>query len=489
MIYNFHHASAWIKGGIETGMVYRARIFRNLGLDARFIFTNRFLDRNVQHETSSLGFLDSEVIWMYSFFTDCKVAPVSYTLEQLENTFEGENYIFSRNGSMVKYQFPDINVYYVAFMVDDSSNFVHRVVMISNGCMLRKDYYTYCRIYSEYYIPVDNQASLYLRRYYNEDGSVAYEELIDEETELYKFQDRLIVSAEELVEYMMSGLHFTEHDVVLLDGEWGSIDRAAFLQNVYPAKTGFIIHTEHFLHRDEDHIMWCDWFEYAFSHPEKVDFFVTNTEAQSCLLREQFRDYKGLEVRVETIPVAYLDKIHVPKESRKKHSLITAGRLQSDKNVNKIIEAVVMARKKVPDLTLDIYGGGIRQAELQELIERLDCSAYVHLCGFQKLDEIYQRYEAYVSASFGETFGITLLEAVGSGLPIVGFDKPYGIQVFVDEGENGFKISQFSSEGLADGIIRLFTEVDLTFFHTNSYRKAKSHMMIEVEKKWREVLL
>lgn len=43
----------------------------------------------------------------------------------------------------------------------------------------------------------------------------------------------------------------------------------------------------------------------------------------------------------------------------------------------------------------------------------------MHLCEFQKLDEIYQNYEAYVSASCGETFGITLMEAIGSVLPIV----------------------------------------------------------------------
>lgn len=373
-------------------------------------------------------------------------------------------------------------------MVDDASDFVHRVVMISNGCILRKDYYTYCRIYSEYYVPVDNQAKLYLRRYYNEDGSTAYEELIDGEMEMYKFQDRLMDSTEELVEYMMSCLHFTDHDVVLLDGECGNIDRAAFLQNVYPAKTGFIIHTEHFLHRDEEHILWCNWFEYAFSHPENVDFFVTNTEAQRCLIKEQFRKYKGLEVRVETIPVAYLDRICAPQGSRKKHSLITAGRLMGDKNVNKIIEAVVMARKEVSDLTLDIYGGGVRQAELQELIKRLDCSAYVRLCGFRKLEEIYQQYEAYVSASFGETFGITLLEAVGSGLPIVGFDLPYGMQVFVEDGKNGYRISRISSEGLAEGIVRLFTEANLESFRKYSYQKAESYLEIAIEKKWREVL-
>ena len=127
-------------------------------------------------------------------------------------------------------------------------------------------------------------------------------------------------------------------------------------------------------------------------------------------------------------------------------------------------------------------------AELQELIKRLDCSAYVRLCGFRKLEEIYQQYEAYVSASFGETFGITLLEAVGSGLPIVGFDLPYGMQVFVEDGKNGYRISRISSEGLAEGIVRLFTEANLESFRKYSYQKAESYLEIAIEKKWREVL-
>ena len=32
------------------------------------------------------------------------------------------------------------------------------------------------------------------------------------------------------------------------------------------------------------------------------------------------------------------------------------------------------------------------------------------------------------------------MEAIGSGLPIIGFDVPYGNQTFVTEGENGYLI-------------------------------------------------
>ena len=122
------------------------------------------------------------------------------------------------------------------------------------------------------------------------------------------------------------------------------------------------------------------------------------------------------------------------------------------------------------------------------MIRESGCSDYVHLCGFQNLGEVYQNYEAYLSASYGETFGITLLEAIGSGLSIVGFDLPYGMQVFVDEGKNGFKITDISAKGLAEGIIRLFKESDLEAFRRHSYKKAEGYLEAEVEKKWKEIL-
>lgn len=126
---------------------------------------------------------------------------------------------------------------------------------------------------------------------------------------------------------------------------------------------------------------------------------MTNTEAQSNILKEQFSYYKGLNVRVETIRVAYLDKVRIPQDRRKRCSLITAGRLQSDKRTDWMIEAVVMAKNEIPELSLDIYGEGNEKAKLQDLINELGCDSYVHLCGFQKLEEVYQNYEAYVCAS------------------------------------------------------------------------------------------
>ena len=34
-------------------------------------------------------------------------------------------------------------------------------------------------MFTEYYTPVDNKAHLYQRRFFNEDGSIAYDEIVD----------------------------------------------------------------------------------------------------------------------------------------------------------------------------------------------------------------------------------------------------------------------------------------------------------------------
>lgn len=495
MIYNFNLGIGWASSGVEFAQAYRANIFRRIGQPAKFIFTDMFPRDNIQHMTENMGFRDEQVLWLYTFFTDCKIAPVTYTLKQLEETIGDRQFTFSRQGTTAKYIFPGNNNFYTVYMVDAVSDRVHRVEMVSNNCLIRKDYYTYCRIYSEYYAPLDNSAHLYQRRFFNEDGSVAYEEITDNDAVMYQFPDKLICSKEELVGYMVSRLNLTERDIVLIDRASGI--GQIILQNAKPARVGIMIHADHFNEggTDDSNILWNNYYEYAFSQYKHVDFYVTATETQNQLLREQFRKYVGAEPNVVTIPVGSLDKLRHPKKARKKYSLITASRLATEKHVDWLIDAVAEARKQIPDLTLDIYGKGGEELKLQEQIVRKDCGKYIRLCGQQKLDELYQNYEAYLSGSTSEGFGLSLMEAIGSGLPIIGFDVRYGNQNFIDDGKNGYLIpvedkmdKKARVRELTERIVRLFTEADLESFHQHAYRKAENYLTGEVEKRWAKTI-
>lgn len=495
MVYNFNLGIGWASSGVEYAQVYRARMFRKIGVDAKFIFTDMFPRDNIQHMTENIGFLDSEVIWLYGYFTDCRLAPVSYTLKELEESFGGREFTFSREGKVARYVFPEENNFYTAYLVNETDDFVHRVELVSRGYLIRKDYFTYCRIYSEYYAPLDNEAHLYQRRFFNEDGSVAYEELIDGDALLYRFPDRLIDSKEELVAYLVTSLKLTEKDTVIIDRstQIGS----AILRHAAPAKVVCVVHADHFSANNvtEHTILWNNYYEYLFSQHAHIAYYVTATEVQNRLLCQQFETYVGVTPRVVTIPVGSLPALTVPDTARKPYSLITASRLASEKHVDWLVEAVVRAHKYLPELTLDIYGTGGEENALRTLIETRGCGSYVRLCGQQKLDEVYKKYEAYIAGSTSEGFGLTLMEAVGSGLPLIGFDVRYGNPTFIDPNENGYLIPVHEAmsageriEKLMECIVRLFVDADLEKFHAHSYEKAKGYLTEEVAARWAAIV-
>lgn len=318
MIYNFNLGIGWASSGVEYAQAYRAKVLRKIGQDTKFIFTDMFPRENIQHMTENIGFLDSEVIWLYTFFTDCKVSPVTYTLGQLEKTFSNKNYTVTREGVIAKYNFCETSSYYTVYLVNATSDLVHRVEMVSNGCLIRKDYYTYCKIYSEYYAPLDRKAHLYQRRFFNEDGSVAYEEITDNDTVMYQFPDRLLCSKEELVGYMVSRLKLTRRDVVIIDRTTGI--GQAIMRNAVPARIGIVIHADHFNENstDESHILWNNYYEYSFSQYKNIKFYVTSTDTQNRLLKKQFKQYVGSTPKIVTIPVGSLDELKMPKKKEKK---------------------------------------------------------------------------------------------------------------------------------------------------------------------------
>ena len=495
MIYNFNLGIGWASSGVEYAQSYRAVMLRNIGAGARFVFTDMISTENIEHLTKNIGFLDSEIIWLYTFFTDYKIAPVSFMLDDLKKTLPTEEYTYSRDGKTGKLVFQGSNSYYAVYFVDEKSERVHRVEIVSGGCLIRKDFYTYGRVFSEYYAPLDKKAHMYLRRFFNEDGTVAYEEINDDGNVMYQFPDKLLCSKEELVGHMVSGLKLTKEDVVLIDRTTGI--GQTILQNAGDAKVGIVIHADHFSEgsTDQDYILWNNYYEYAFAMYRHIDFFVTATEEQNRLLKEQFLKYKGVEPNVYTIPVGSLDELKYPTVNRKPYSILTASRLATEKHIDWIIEAVAKARRTVPQLTLDIYGKGSEEQKLKELIKKLGAENYIILRGQQNLKEVYQDYELYLSGSMSEGFGLTLMEAVGAGLPIIGFDVRYGNPTFIEEGKNGYLIpvdehmtAKQKIEALTNRVIRLFTEADLESFHEHSYRKAEEFLTKGVEQKWKKIV-
>ncbi|WP_408606196.1 glycosyltransferase [Cellulosilyticum ruminicola] len=120
--------------------------------------------------------------------------------------------------------------------------------------------------------------------------------------------------------------------------------------------------------------------------------------------------------------------------------LITVGRLGSEKNIDEILANLVEILKEHKDIKMLIVGDGPHREALQEEAEKLQITDNVIFTGMVPIEEVHNYYklgDIFVSASISETQGLTYIEALISGLPLLCRQDDCLNGVLID-GENGF---------------------------------------------------
>lgn len=490
-IYNINFGIGWASSGVEYAQAYRAKLLRRTNQDTKFVFLDFIQSENIQTLTQNIGFKDQEVIWLYQYFSDISLAPTTYTLDDIERELGHDISFRERNGKIVRLYFNGKSSFVTCYLQNEQKDIVDRAEFVINSMLVRKDFYSYTRIFSEYYAPADNKAKLYMRQFYNQDGSIAYNEYIDGDSSIYVFEDAVLYNKTEFIAYFLQRLNLTRDDIVILDR--ASDIGQAVLQHKGDSKVGVVIHADHYSNNmmSEQHILWNNYYEYQFSKAKYIDFFITATDIQNHMVCRQFEQYQGYRPRVYTIPVGSIDALSYPTLSRKPYAMISASRLANEKHIDWLVKAVIVAKRQVPELTFDIYGEGSEKTRLRKIIDTHRAQDYIRLLGHVKLDEIYNDYELFLSASTSEGFGLTLMEAVGSGLGMIGLNVNYGNPTFIRDGENGYLVPFDTDEDSVDDVIAKLAHAIVMYFnngpqtpHDISYEVAQQFMTQDIILKW-----
>ncbi|MFD6325760.1 glycosyltransferase family 4 protein [Streptomyces sp. NPDC058442] len=190
----------------------------------------------------------------------------------------------------------------------------------------------------------------------------------------------------------------------------------------------------------------------------RLDVLTTVTEADADTYRRKMR-LPG--VRVEALPNSVPDPELPPADGTAK-LVIAAGRLVPVKRYDLIIEAFARVAAEYPDWQLRIYGKGEEQDGLRRLIESLGLWNNVFLMGAATpMEAEWVKGSIGVAASNFEPFGMTIVEAMRCGLPVVSTDCPYGPGEIIKDGVDGRLVPVGDATALGAALLDLVRDDEL----------------------------
>lgn len=207
-----------------------------------------------------------------------------------------------------------------------------------------------------------------------------------------------------------------------------------------------------------------------------------------CLTQGDAQEYKHAK-KVVVIP----NFIHRPPNTHVNYDVkraIAVGRLEHPKGFDRLITAWAKVAQAHPAWHLDIYGEGSCHEALQQLIDQLQLSQQVTLCGRRdNILDIYPNYSLHIMPSRYEGQGIALLEAQSYGLPSVSFNFQYGASDIILDGYNGLLVEQGNIDQLAEAIIKMANSSLLRqTYGQHALSKATAYYRENIFTKWTHLI-
>ncbi|GLF96153.1 glycosyltransferase [Streptomyces yaizuensis] len=194
--------------------------------------------------------------------------------------------------------------------------------------------------------------------------------------------------------------------------------------------------------------------EIGYRYP-LLDALTTVTEADA-------RAYRGLGLpglRIDAVPNSVPAPSVEPADGSAKY-VVAAGRLTRVKRYDDLVAAFAQVAAARPDWRLRIYGSGDKtgneREQLAAQIEKLGLKDSVTLMGnADPLEKEWVKGSVAAVTSARESFGMTIVEAMRCGLPVVSTDCPHGPREIIEDGVDGRLVPVGDIDAIAKALLDL----------------------------------
>ncbi len=142
-------------------------------------------------------------------------------------------------------------------------------------------------------------------------------------------------------------------------------------------------------------------------------------------------------------------------------TVVAAGRLADVKRYDMLVRSFGRLAERFPEWTLRLYGGGPEIGALRGLIHALDLQERVLLMGRAvPLETEWVKGSIAACTSSHESFGMTIVESMRCGLPVVSTACPVGPAEIIEDGQDGLLTPVGDTKAFADALASLMEDQD-----------------------------
>lgn len=176
--------------------------------------------------------------------------------------------------------------------------------------------------------------------------------------------------------------------------------------------------------------------------------------------REIYDIYSKLNDHVDIInnAINITDKV----SDLKSNNIVFLGKLKSEKRIDDLIEVMDLVNESI-DVNLFIIGEGSERAYLEGLVKSKNIKNIKFLGSMDKdeIEKVYLNSSLFCTCSERESFGLSILEAMSYGIPVVAFSDVPTLKLIILDDINGYLVDNRDKYIMKNKIVKLMTDQKL----------------------------
>jgi glycosyltransferase involved in cell wall biosynthesis len=217
-------------------------------------------------------------------------------------------------------------------------------------------------------------------------------------------------------------------------------------------------------------VRWC---YYQFTHffermcLPKLDLVIANSQYTTRIIKKNYPEISSKVFLIyKSIHASHFQEIlniRRQDQNRQRNQILLIGSNLQRKGIRYLINAAPAIISEFPGMRFMIAGGDPAIPRLVQLSRQVCGGDYFNFLGNQDRESINQLYSdacIFVLPALVEALGIVLLEAMASGVPVIGTNTG-GIPEIISNDLNGKLVPSENSAALSEAIVSVIKDKDL----------------------------